>query len=275
MIKILSKTDKNDTNRCENNLKCLWNICTKWEIKEIAIKYKVVKTMSKFLSTSYAKQEPNISQCATGLLMPISTCESGKNSIISNKNIITSLSYLVSNKNIDINIQNNGSIVLCNISDHPKGLLMVGKELISKQSLIIKLFGNDKSAKIGHFYMKDQQQTIQQSAVQLLALVSQQNNGINAVWQCLNILPELIDIFMLAEKERTISLALDCMIMLCKSNQTAQIMLRKEARRSEPFFSNREQNTTIATIPCFRSDVMFQFDSSIFHLKSIKLCFNK
>ena len=236
MIQILMRTDKSDINRCESNLKCLWNICTTWSIKEIAIKHEIVKSTSKFLSTTYARKEPNICRCATGLLMPISVCESGKESIITNGDIIKSLSYLVSSKNIDQDIQNNTGIVLQNMSDHPNGIIMIGKELIHKHPLLIQLFGNDKSAKIGHFYMKTEKQLIQQSAVQLLGLVAQQKDGIDSVWKCLNILQDLIDIFMMAEKERMISIALDCIIMLCQNNETAQIILRKEARRSQPFY---------------------------------------
>eukprot|EP01083_Nonionella_stella_P238228 834981_1 len=235
LIQLLSKTDKQNTNRAQNNLNCLWNICTKWDIKEIAIKHQVVPTTSRFLSTSFAKQEPSVSRCATGLLMPISVCESGKNAILSNPKIISSLSYLVSNKSVNADITNNSGVVLSNIADHPKGLLMIGKELIQKHALLIQLFGCDKSATIGHVYMKDEKALIQQSAVQLLALIAQQKDGQIAVWKCLNILPQLIDLFMSAEKERTISLALDCIIMLCQSNQCAQRILRQEARRSPSF----------------------------------------
>ena len=259
MIEILHKTDKTDIYRCESNLKCLRNICTKWDIKEIAIKYEIVKSISKFLSTTYARQEPNICKCACGVLMTISVCENGKDSMINkNPNIITSLGYLVSSKNIDINIQNNAAIILQNISDHPMGLIKIGKELIHKHSLLIKLFGMDKSAKIGHFYMKiheikegetereikkkqRQNELIQQSAVQLLALVAQQKDGIHSVWACLNILPQLIDIFMMAEKDRIIAVALDCIIMLCQNNETAQRILRKEARRSKCFFETAKK----------------------------------
>ena len=239
MIQILSSTDKSDVKRCESNLKCLWNICTTWQMKEIAIKHQIVVSLSKFLSTTYAKQESTVCRCASGLLMPISVCESGKEAIISATNIITSLCYLVSNKHIHLDIQNNSGIVLQNISDHSKGLLIIGKELIHKHQLLIQLFGNDKAAQIAQYYMnKDDNQLMQQSAVGLLALVAQQkNNGIDAVWKCLNIVPELIDIFMMTEKDRTIALALDCIIMLCQSQETAQIILRKEARRSQAFYS--------------------------------------
>jgi len=236
MIQILSRTDKQDVNRVGSNVKCLWNICTLWEIKELAIKHGVVDSVSKFLSTSYAKQEADVCRCVVGLLMPISVCESGKEAIISRESVIGSLAYLVSNANINAEIQSNSGMVLSNISDHPKGLQQAGKELIHKHALIIQLFGADKAAQIGHFYMNDERALTQQSAVQLLALVAQQKDGgLDAVWKCLNILPELIDIFMTNDRERIMSLALDCIIVLCRHNETAQRVLRKEARRSQAF----------------------------------------
>jgi len=236
IIEILSRTDKKDVNRCKSNMKCLWNMCSSWEIKELAIKHGAVDAIPKFLSMAYAKQQYDVCRCATGLLMPISVCESGKDAIIASSSVIGSLAYLASNQSINDEIKSNSAIVLCNISDHPKGLQKAGKELIHKHALIIELFGKDKAAQIGHFYMKEEKALTQQSAVQLLGLVGQQKEGgLDAVWKCLNILPELIVIFMTNERERIMSMALDCIISLTQHNDTAQRILRKEARRSQPF----------------------------------------
>ena len=46
---------------------------------------------------------------------------------------------------------------------------------------------------------------------------------------------------MTAEKERTIAIALDCIIMLCRNNETAQRILRKEARRSKCFYETAKK----------------------------------
>jgi len=236
LIAVLRATDKADVARCESNLSCLWNICAVWQIKELAIQHQIVDATAKFLSTTFAKAEPAVCRRAAGLLMPISVCEAGKDAIIAAKGIVSALSYLVSNKYVADDIQRNSGIVLCNIGDHPQGLLLIGKELIHKHGLLIRLFGHDRAAAIGQHFLASEKQLIQQSAVQLLALVAQHTpGGIDAVWKCRNVLPQLIDVFMLSEKDRIVSLALDCILMLCQTKQTAQRILRKEARRSKPF----------------------------------------
>lgn len=241
LIEILSKSDKFDANiRCDDTLKILTNICATQQI-EIVIKENGIKSLSKFLSTAYAKKEEIVCRSTSALLMLISVCENGKESLLSNKAIIASLCYLVSNKSIDSIIWRNAGITLQNVCDHPKGLLVVGKELIHKHAVIIDLFQNDKAAKIGFAYMQHENALIQQSAIQILALIIQQNNGIDSVLKCLNILSELIDIFMTNKKERTMALALDCIIMMCQRNKTQQIILRKEARRNNAFYQNAKK----------------------------------
>jgi len=236
LIALLKATEKAKVARCSSALQCLSNICALWRIKELAIRHEIVAATPKFLSTTYAKTEPSVCRRAAALLMPISVCEAGKDAIIGAKGVLGALSFLVSAKYIAADIQTNSGAVLQNVADHPKGVFLIGKELIHKHGLIIRLFGHEKAAAIGQHFLGDEKALIQQSAVQLLALVAQHpNDGIDAVWKCRNILPQLIDVFMLHEKDRIVSLALDCIIMLCRANDTAQRILRKEARRSKAF----------------------------------------
>ena len=241
LIQILSKTDKFEVIRCDNALKVLSNICAEWEMKEVVIKHNVIKSVAKFLSTSYAQKEEAVSRSASGLLMMISVCESGKESLLSNKAIIAALCYLVSNKSIDSVISKNSGIAICNIGDHPKGLLIVGKELIHKHALLITLFGGDKAAKIGFALMQNENAFVQQSALQILALILQQKDGVDAVWRCKNILRALIDVFMMAEKDRVVAIALNCIIMICQKNKAANIILRGKARQSKTFFQTAKK----------------------------------
>lgn len=242
LIQILSTTQKFDVIPCNETLKILSNLCAKWKMKQAVIEHNAIKFVAKFLSTSYAKKEEKVSRSASALLMSISVCESGKESLLSNKAIIASLCYLVSNKSIDPIICTNSRIALLNISDHPNGIFVVGKELIHKHALLIDMFGCDKAAKIGFAQMKNSENAfIQQSALQILALIAQQKNGIDAVCKNLNVCENLIDVFMMAQKDRTVAIALDCIIMLCQKNKTAQTILRKEARRNDAFYQTAKQ----------------------------------
>lgn len=76
-----------------NLMTCIWNISANWQMKEIIIKSEVIKAISKFLDPKWSNQTswPEVTRHATGLLMPISVCESGKNSFNENTDIIAQL----------------------------------------------------------------------------------------------------------------------------------------------------------------------------------------
>lgn len=242
LIRSLSRTDKKEVARCESNLQCLWNVCSLREIKELALKHQVVEAVSRFLSMAFAKTEPAVCRRAAGLLMPLSVCRRGKDAIIRSRTVIGALSYLASTQSVGAEIRSNSGTVLSNVSDHPEGLQKAGKELIHKNAFIIKLFGADKAAQIAHFHLAAEKPLTQQSAVQLLALTAQQTDGgLDAVWKCPDILPELVDIVMTNDRERIMSLALDVVIALCRHRQTAQVILRKEARRSAAFLETAKK----------------------------------
>ena len=243
IINVLNLTDTTEIEKCTNGLTCLWNICSVPSMTEIAITKNVVNhAIVKFLDISYAKKEPNVVRHACGLLMPISISQSGKQAIIESNTksgIIKSLCTLVSDSEIKPLIRQNIGFVLNNLTDDPKAILMTGKQLIHKHHLLINLLGNDKAAVIGHHFIQDKNLQIQQSALELVAFICQRdgdaNEGIDAVWKCLNILPDLIDIFMTSNTQTSIKLALDCIIMICQAITAAQYILIQEAKRSKPF----------------------------------------
>lgn len=241
IINVLNLTDTKDIEKCTNGLTCLWNICSVPNQTEIAIKKNIVNNaIVKFLNVTYAKQEPNVVRHACGLLMPISISQSGKQAIIQShekSNIIKSLCVLVSDSEIKPLIRQNLGFVLNNLTDDSTAILMTGKELIHKHHLLINLLGNDKAAIIGHHFIKDEDVQTQQSSLELISFICQRdgNEGIDSVWKCLNILPELIDIFMTANTQTSIKLALDCIIMICERINAAQYILIQEAKRSKPF----------------------------------------
>ena len=117
---------------------------------------------------------------------------------------------------------------------------------IYRPDLLINLLGTDKAAVIGHHYMNSEQSQIQESSLKLLALICQrneneENEGPYSIWKCLNILPQLTDIFMTSNSDKSVQLALDCIIMLCQSVNVAKYTLIHEAKRSKPFYQTALQ----------------------------------
>ena len=80
------------------------------------------------------------------------------------------------------------------------------------------------------------------------------NAGNVNVYGGLNILPQLIDIFMTNDNEKSIQLALDCIIMIAKDVNVAKFTLIQEAKRSKPFYQTVLQIPQLA--PYFECSAM-------------------
>ena len=84
---------------------------------------------------------------------------------------------------------------------------------------------------------------VQESSLKLLALICQRDKfqGVFSIWKCLNMLPQLIDIFMTSESDNSVQLSLDCIIMICQHVNVAKFTLIQEAKRSKPFYQTAKQ----------------------------------
>ncbi|ETO09393.1 hypothetical protein RFI_27983 [Reticulomyxa filosa] len=219
----------------ESTVRCLRNITVNCKSKQTAVEKGAVKVIVKYISLGDGKNIPQICQDCCAILMNVSACISGKKSLIDNKNALEKLSpYSL----LEI-CYSNGEFIIYNLKIFYIYLpVVLFSHCQYRPKLIINLFGVNSSAKIGyHFGINDACVDSENKtyAMRLLAITCKEPNGAKAVWKSLNIIPKLVDIFMLSQNELDVAYALDCIISLCKEISTAAILLQKEAKRSTAF----------------------------------------